>query len=267
MDYLGRSGVKEMWKAAEQSVVLVGDSVVSLRDPAAIATDEVAAQRRADLYAHDQLSKKLALAYPGVPIVSEEDSSHSEQRHPEYWLIDPIDGTGSWAGGFPGYVTQAAFIREGVVEFGAIHAPALHRTWVAVRGVGAFLNGEKLPIRESARSPLVVVDNYPEPRDACLELINWLGNASYKESGSLGLKAVMVASGDADVFVKSVVVRDWDLAPAMAVCAETGAVLTRVNGSHFSLSGSLEKIDGVVVAADEYLARRIAEWLVSRKRM
>ena len=77
----------------------------------------------------------------------------------------------------------------------------------------------------------------------------------------------MVASGDADVFVKSVVVRDWDLAPAMAVCAETGAVLTRVNGSDFALSGSFEKVDGVVVAADEYLARRIAEWLVSRKRM
>ena len=265
MDYVGRSGVSTVWKAAERAAVEVGDAVAALRDPGAIAHDVESAQRSADLFAHEALHRMLASSYPGVPIISEEDVSHAELRPPEYWLIDPIDGTASWSGGFNGYVTQAAFVRAGVVEYGVIHAPVLHRTWVATRGSGAFCNGEKLLPRKSARSPLVVIDNYPEPRGICLDLINWLGYARYEESGSLGLKAALVASGEADVFVKHVVVRDWDLAPAMAVCAEAGAVLTRVDGSTFSLIGPYEKRDGVVVAANEQLARRIIEWMSSRK--
>lgn len=253
-----------VWKAAERAVVEVGDAVAALRNPAAIALDVENAQRRADLFAHEALHRKLASSYPGVPIISEEDASHTELRPSEYWLIDPIDGTASWSGGFPGYVTQAAFIRADVVEYGVIHAPVLHRTWVATRGAGAFCNGEKLSCWKSARSPLVVVDNSPQPQGVSLDLVNWLGNARYKESGSLGLKAALVASGEADVFVKRVVVRDWDMAPAMAVCAEAGAVLTRVDGSTFSLRGSLEKSDGVIVASSLDLARKVANWIAER---
>lgn len=208
MDYMGRSGVSTVWKAAERAAVEVGDAVAALRNPSTIVHDVECAQRRADLFAHEALHRMLASSYPGVPIISEEDTCHTELRPSEYWLIDPIDGTASWSGGFPGYVTQAAFIRAGVVEYGVVHAPALHRTWVATRGSGAFCNGEKLLPRKSARSPLVVIDNYPEPRGICLDLINWLGYARYEESGSLGLKAALVASGEADVFVKHVVVRD-----------------------------------------------------------
>ena len=263
---MGLSGVSTAWKAAERAAVEVGNAVAALRNPGAIAHDVENAQRHADLFAHEALHRMLASSYPGVPIISEEDASHAELRPPEYWLVDPIDGTASWSGGFTGYVTQAAFVRAGVVEYGVIHAPVLHRTWVATRGSGAFCNGEKLPSRKSAHSPLIVIDNYPEPRGSCLDLLNWLGNARYEESGSLGLKAALVASGEADIFVKRVVVRDWDMAPAIAVCAEAGAVLTRVDGSTFSLSGPYEKQDGVIVAANERLARRITEWMTSRKR-
>jgi len=256
--------VSTVWKAAERAAVEVGNAVAALRDPGTIARDVENAQRHADLFAHEALHRMLASSYPGVPIISEEDASHAELRPPEYWLVDPIDGTASWSGGFNGYVTQAAFVRAGVVEYGVIHAPVLHRTWVATRGSGALCNGEKLLPRKSAHSPLVVIDNYPEPRGICLDLVNWLGNARYKESGSLGLKAALVASGEADVFVKRVVVRDWDMAPAMAICAEVGAVLTRVDGSTFALRGSLEKSDGVIVASSLDLARKFANWIAER---
>lgn len=264
MDYVGRSGVNGIWAAAERAAVQVGDAVAALRNPAAIAKDAENAQRHADLFAQEELHRRLTSNYPGVPIISEEDESHAEERPSEYWLIDPIDGTASWAGGFPGFVTQAAFIRAGVVKFGVIHAPVLHRTWAATQGVGAFCNGQKLPPRKSVHNPLVVIDNYPRPRGFCLDLVKWLGNAEYQESGSLGLKAALVAIGQADVFVKRVVVRDWDMAPAMAVCAETGAFLTQVDGSAFPLSGSYEKRDGVIVAANEQLARRVADWIHGR---
>ncbi len=249
------------WDAAQQAVVEVGRAVAQRRDPAEIASDREGAQRRADLFAHDELRRRLARDYPGVVIVSEEDDERAEVRPAEYWLIDPIDGTASWSGGYAGFVTQAAFIRDGVVQFGVIHAPVLQRTWTAARGSGALCNGVRLPVRGPVADPLVVVDNYPEPRGVCAELLDWLGQGTYIESGSLGLKAALVASGQADLFVKDVVVRDWDMAPALAVCLETGTWLSRADGTTFALSGRFDKEDGVIVAADEQLGRRVAAWL------
>lgn len=252
------------WVAATVAAVAVGDGVAALRGTlgALIASDPLAAQVQADLYAHATLVSLLAKAYPGIPIVSEEDESHAEIRPPDYWLIDPIDGTASWSAGFPGFVCQLARIVEGTVVFSVIHAPVLGSTWTAIRGEGGYLDGERLVARQPAPpAGVVVVDNYPQPRGVCDRLMRWLGTTSYVESGSIGLKAALVASGQADLFVKDVVVRDWDVAPALAVAHEVGAFVSGADGSNFPLSGPYDKPNGLVVAADANLGRRVASWL------
>ena len=44
-------------------------------------------------------------------------------------------------------------------------------------------------------------------------LMEIMGTDCYYESGSIGLKSVLVADGTADLFVKDVNVRSWDLSP------------------------------------------------------
>ena len=222
----------------------------------------MAAQVKADLHAHTTLVSLLTDAYAGIPIVSEEDASHAEERPGDYWLIDPIDGTASWSTGFPGFVCQLARIVDGTVVFSVIHAPVLGTTWTAVRDEGAYLDGQRMPLRPPAPSEgMVVVDNYPEPRGVCDRLMRWLRTDAYLESGSIGLKAVLVATGRADLFVKDVVVRDWDVAPALAIAHEVGAFVSGADGSAFPLSGPYEKPDGLVVAADAALGGRVAAWM------
>ena len=252
------------WAAATAATVEVGDGVAALRGPLAdlIAVDRMAAQVQADQYAHTTLVQRLAAAYPGIPIVSEEDAAHAEVRPHDYWLIDPIDGTASWSSGFPGFVCQLARIVDGTVVFSVIHAPVLRSTWTAVRGQGAYLDGARLPARTPAPATgAVVIDNYPEPRGVCDRVMRWLGTDAYVESGSIGLKAALVASGRADLFVKDVVVRDWDVAPALAVAYEVGAFVSGADGREFPLSGPYDKPDGLVVAADANLGSRVATWL------
>ncbi len=252
------------WDAATAAAVEVGGGVAALRGPLAdlIATDRMAAQAQADLYAHTTLGARLGAAYPGVPIVSEEDAFHAEDRPSDYWLIDPIDGTASWSSGFPGFVCQLARIVDGSVVFSAIHAPDLGATWTAARGDGAYLDGERLPVRLPAPSAgIVVIDNYPEPRGVCDRVMQLLGTDAYVESGSIGLKAALVATGRADLFVKDVVVRDWDVAPALAIAHEVGAFVSGADGRDFPLVGPYEKLDGLIVAADAALGGRVAAWL------
>ncbi len=75
----------------------------------------------ADQFTHQYLSDGLGALDLGVPVVSEEDAeSQSDPRPARYWLIDPIDGTASYRGGFAGYVTQTTLMEAGAPFLAAI---------------------------------------------------------------------------------------------------------------------------------------------------
>jgi 3'(2'), 5'-bisphosphate nucleotidase len=208
------------------------------------------ADRRADAF----IKERLATLFPGVPVWSEEDAAHRDARPDVYWLIDPIDGTASWYGGYAGFVTQAAFIVAGVAQAGAIHCPATNQTWTARTGEGAWCNGGRLP-RLAPGERCLIVDNTPQPHGIAAELVRALPATGYRESGSLGLKAALVAQGTVDLFVKRVPVRDWDMAPAAVLLAETGGLLVLPDGQPFNFDGAMEK-PGVIVARDAGLCAR-----------
>ncbi len=215
---------------------------------------------QADRWAHEKLSAALAEQWPSVPIVSEEDAQHSEARPARYWLIDPIDGTASWLHGFAGFVTQAALIEDAMPVAGFVFAPALDRFYAGMHGRGAWLDESRMQ-PSSPRDELVTVDNTPEPHGIVAQLMQQLPISGYLESGSLGLKCCLVASGVADVFVKDVRVRDWDLAPAAAIFREIGASLITSDGADYRFDGAWEKTEGFIAARDAALAARVATTL------
>jgi histidinol-phosphatase len=59
------------------------------------------------------------------------------------WIVDPIDGTKNYVRGVPVWATLLALERDGAIEVGVASAPALGRRWWAVRGDGAWANGER----------------------------------------------------------------------------------------------------------------------------
>lgn len=203
----------------------------------------------ADHRAHTLIHEGITRLYPGIPVLSEESPQPLHERPHSYWLIDPIDGTASWYHGFAGFVTQAAFIHAGEPVFGIVHAPLLHKTWIALKGHGAQLNGTRLT-RLQYSQRLVITDNTPEPQGVTKFFCERLPATGYFESGSLGLKAALVADGTADLFIKDVIVRDWDFAPAAVILREVGGFLALTTGKPYPFSGSFEKYDGIVVARD-----------------
>ena len=56
-----------------------------------------------DQQAHSILVSGLGDITPKIPVFSEETPHSIDDRPEQYWLIDPIDGTSSWHGGFEGY--------------------------------------------------------------------------------------------------------------------------------------------------------------------
>jgi 3'(2'), 5'-bisphosphate nucleotidase len=235
----------------------VGRQIVAWRTDAALRHlhSEKEFKTEADQRAHELICDGLTRLFPGVEIISEESSVHDSIRPDRYWLIDPIDGTASWYHGFDGFVTQAAYIERGVPLFGIIHAPVMAKTWTAVKSSGAYLNGEPLPVLESSER-LIVTDNLPEPHGISRDVMRLLHATGYLESGSLGLKSVLVADGTADLFVKDVCVRDWDIAPAAVILGEVMGALSLPDGRPFEFCGSFEKAGGFIVARDSDLLKR-----------
>ncbi|GHC90891.1 3'(2'),5'-bisphosphate nucleotidase CysQ [Nocardiopsis terrae] len=215
----------------------------------------------ADAMAHRALSLRLSAIDDRIPVVSEEDpASLSRRRPPRYWLIDPIDGTASYVHGFDGYVTQAALVIGEHPEVAAVFAPESEVLYTAVRGQGARRDGLPLP----AHPPTppghgVLTDNTPEPAGIARRAYERFGYGEYLESGSISLKLCRIAEGHAHLFVKDVPVRDWDVAAPGLVLAETGGLVTRLDGTGFSYRGAFEHT-GLVGAADPSTCRTVARW-------
>lgn len=209
----------------------------------------------ADARAHEMLTEALSRLDPAIPVISEEGDPNGAVSRPDpYFLIDPIDGTASYAGGFPGFVTQVALMLGARPVMGAVHAPVSGKTWSAEVGKGAFLDGRRLRVVSPA-GRLLLVDNYPSPRGISETLFKTLPATGYIESGSIALKLCLVADGTADLFVKDVILRDWDVAPADLILNEAGGWFSDGRGERFHYTGSFEKV-GVIAAADVAIAKR-----------
>jgi len=231
-----------------------GQNILAWRDDleAKQIHSELDFKTEADSRAHEMIKVGLKALYPGVVVISEEDAMHLEGRPDAYWLIDPIDGTASWYNGFDGFVTQAAYIENNIPVFGAIHAPVLKKTWIALEGLGARLNG--VPMTSLvANDRLIVIDNTARPKGITARMASVLPCTGYIECGSLGLKSALVADGTADLFVKDVCVRDWDLAPAAVILQEVGGILCLATGEAYPFYGVYEKGSGFIVARDASL--------------
>lgn len=240
----------------------VGDMLLSTRSHGGAAGKWEGTQFKAhaDILAHKMLSEGLARLTPGTPVISEEDSaSHLARRPQSYWLIDPLDGTASYAGGFSGFVTQAALMLNNNPVLGAVRVPATDETYCALEGGPALLNNA--PIHTCRiDAPLHLIDNTPAPHGIAARIFNALPFDKYMESGSLGLKICRIASGHATVFVKDVTVRDWDIAPGELILRQAGGALLTPPGGPPPFSGPWES-SGLLAAANAETARICLDWL------
>lgn len=217
---------------------------------------------KADRWAHERICSGLAAIDGAIPIVSEEDSASQQNAPHTYWLIDPIDGTASYANGFSGFVTQVALMENESPSLAVVFAPAHDELFTAERGSGAFRNGMRLSA--ASQDALTLIDNYPEPRGIAADAYAAFGFTRYVESGSIGLKICRVADGIASAFIKDVRVKDWDLAPPHLILTEAGGALVNGGGANIVYGLTGREHVGLAAAATPEFTARIAVWQAQR---
>jgi histidinol-phosphatase len=170
--------------------------------------------------------------FPDDALLGEEGTA-AEGRSGRRWIIDPIDGTRSFASGVPLYGVLLALQVDGVSTLGCCHFPALAQTLVAATGAGAWFNGRQARVSE--------VDRLEDARLITSGLEYWRDLAT--EEGRAGWQALlrgvrygrtwgdcygyaMVATGRADILADPAGGDLWDIAPMMPILSEAGGCFT-----------------------------------------
>lgn len=177
----------------------------------------------------------LARERPGDAIVGEEFGS--EGKGERRWILDPIDATKNYIRGIPIFATLIAL--DGVA--GVISAPALGRRWHALRGAGAFCNGQPIRVSsiQSIREAQIGYDSITDfdaagMSEKFLALVRRCGRA--RGFGDFWTH-MLVAEGAMEMAIEPRVAW-WDMAAVQIIVEEAGGEFSSLDGSPRADGGS-----------------------------
>lgn len=200
----------------------------------------------ADLAAEKLIKQALKASHDGEAILAEETAEQpsTEALRGPLWVIDPIDGTVNYAHDHAMVAVSIAWYDQGEAQLGVVYNPFMDECFTAVRGQGAWLNGQ--PISVSGKSDVgraLVATGFPYQKEGRTELIQRLDRvmarcADIRRLGSAALDICWVACGRLDAYYESV--SPWDSAAAQLIAREAGARLGRFKPTLSDLPEELE---------------------------
>lgn len=222
----------------------------------------------ADRKAEEHLTASLTRLLPGSAVVGEE-AVHADplvygalRGDAPVWIVDPVDGTRQFVEGDPHFCTLVALARHGEILASWTYAPALDVLATAVRGQGAYVNGERIhsgspelgaDLRVATAHPL-----YTSEEDRrFLSRLDVPGVAP-RPCGSAGLEYLRVARGEMDALAFTWP-SAWDHAAGLLLVAEAGGAQSTVDRVPFRIDR--DNALPFAVGRDEATAVRVRELL------
>jgi len=197
----------------------------------------------ADRGAEQLLRRRIAERYPDHAILGEEFGGELRPDAEHLWLLDPVDGTASFAIGLPLFGTLIGYMRRSEPCVGVIGLHALGETIYAATGLGCRhrRDGQDHPVRlrtsavTELREAVVVAtgleytDMDPHGRKPSVRLSDlYRGAKRFRWSGDC-VNYALLCQGRVDVALDPRM-NPWDIA-ALAPCVrEAGGVLSSLDG-------------------------------------
>ncbi len=222
--------------AAILDIYRAGQVAVARKDDASPVTE-------ADHAAEAVILKRLAGAFPHIPVVAEERITAGDMplHTDRLFLVDPLDGTREFIAGHGEFTVNIALIENGSPVAGVVYAPAFRKEagWLCFADpvfgafeadIGDVANATHVPAPEHWRRLQVrMLDEHRviamASRSHCdpqtEAFLDRLAPAETVVAGS-SLKFCVLACGAADVYPRFSPTMEWDIAAGDAVLRAAG---------------------------------------------
>jgi len=180
----------------------------------------------ADRNCEELIVAALTRHFPEDGFLGEEGGLRSEGKL--IWVVDPIDGTDNFLRGIPFWCVSIGLVADRQALLGYIYNPVTEELFSAVKGGGAFLNGEAIRVSDTAdveRARICLGFSYRRPVAPHARVVKALLDAhcEYSRLGSGALGVAYTAAGRFDAYWEHHI-NAWDVAAGLAIVSEAGGV-------------------------------------------
>ncbi len=211
-----------------------------------------------DKKSEEKIVQALRELIPEAGYITEEKTIKTENK--EYmWIIDPLDGTTNYLFGIPHYSTSIALQLNGEIILGVVSDNAKQEYFHAIKGKGAFRNGQKINLESKNKLELansIFVTGFPYRNNyeasAFFDVIDhWLKNSrGVRRLGSAALDLCYVACGRITCYYESFL-NIWDLAAGDLIVKEAKGISSDFLGNNNQLHS------GQIIACDSRIYSQV----------
>lgn len=193
----------------------------------------------ADIRSNELITRIIHQNFPDHSILSEETAlTFNPKKARRLWIVDPIDGTISFAAKLPFYTVSIAYCLNGEVVSSALFMADTGEVLWAEKGGGAFADKKPIHVRDLPWEKSVIGFDYSirKRKVAMTKLgpplaseIRWL----HSSAGSAYMLGQVAKGGLQGVLV--VYPSVWDFAAGVHIVREAGGVVTDFLGRDYPL--------------------------------
>lgn len=195
-----------------------------------------------DKQVQEALREKLLAILPEAVFVGEEEDVHRPVNKGYAFIVDPIDGTSNFIKQYRCSCISVGITRDGERIGGVVFNPYTDEMYQAVKGKGAYRNGEPIHVSEDRLADSLVAfgtapyyeelcdRSFALAREYCMKAVD------VRRSGTAALDLCQVACGRNGMFFE-LRLQPWDYAAGSLIVEEAGGIVVTEDGRALDLSG------------------------------
>lgn len=190
-----------------------------------------------DIESEKAIIDVLRRYFPESSVLSEE-AGYKPGKDNLTWILDPIDGTHNFIHNIPFYAIPIGLYKDETPYAGLIFLPEFNQVYHAVKGGGAYMNGEPIRVSktEKLRDSMIAYDNQFHRHPQMLDNLQVIQESclTLRIFGSAAVDICNVAKGsiEARVFHRT---KSVDFAAGGIMVEEAGGKISDFNGKDVTL--------------------------------